>query len=97
MEENKEVKKEVKKLTYSQLEEAARQLSSQMDNIIKENQQLKMLIQKQQLENLFAELNFRFKVLTNSEHFPKEFVQRVTNEIVEVMTPKLMEEEAKEE
>ena len=36
-----EKEKEVKKLSYEQLEGAAKQLSAQLDAVVKENQQLK--------------------------------------------------------
>ena len=89
-----EKKKENKKLTPEQLEEVTRQLSAQFDTVVKENQQLKTFVQKLQLDNLFAELNFRFKVLENSSCFKQEFVNRIVSEIEDIMTPK---EEDKEE
>ena len=88
--------KEVKKLSYEQLEGAAKQLSAQIDTLVKDNQQLKMLVQKLQLDNLFAELNFRFKVLEHVEVFPREFVDRIVSEIQDIMTPKLTEKEEEE-
>lgn len=90
-----EKKEQSKKLTYEQLEAAARQLSGQLDNVMKENQQLKMVAQKMQLDNLFAELNFRFKVLEHKDSFDETFVNRIVNEIELIMTVK--EEENKEE
>lgn len=88
-----EKEKEVKKLTYEQLEGVAKQLSAQLDAVAKENQQLKMLAQKLQLDNLFAELNFRFKVLERPDMFPDEFVNRIVSEIQDIMTAKEQEEE----
>ena len=85
---------ENKKLTPEQLEEVTRQLSAQFDAVVKENQQLKTIVQKLQLDNLFAELNFRFKVLENASCFKQEFVDRIISEIEDIMTPK---EEDKEE
>lgn len=90
-----EKKEQSKKLTYEQLEAAARQLSGQLDNVMKENQQLKMVAQKMQLDNLFAELNFRFKVLEHKDSFDEAFINRIVNEIELIMTVK--EEENKEE
>lgn len=91
-----EKEKEVKKLSYEQLEGAAKQLSAQLDAIVKENQQLKAFAQKLQLDNLFAELNFRFKVLEHAEAFPEEFIDKIVGEIQDIMTPKAAEEEEKE-
>ena len=89
-----EKKRENKKLTPEQLEEVTRQLSAQFDAVVKENQQLKTIVQKLQLDNLFAELNFRFKVLENASCFKQEFVERITSEIEDIMTAK---EENKDE
>lgn len=88
-----EKEKEVKKLTYEQLEGVAKQLSAQLDAVAKENQQLKVLAQKLQLDNMFAELNFRFKVLEYNTMFPKEFVDRIVSEVQDIMTVKAEEEE----
>lgn len=90
-----EKKEQNKKLSYEQLELAARQLSGQLDTVAKENQQLKTVMQKMQLDNLFAELNFRFKVLEHKDSFREEFVARIVNEIELIMTVK--EEEKEEE
>lgn len=90
-----EKKVQNKKLTYEQLEAAARQLSGQLDNVVKENQQMKTMMQKMQLDNLFAELNFRFKVLEHKDSFNKEFTDRIIQEIELIMTVK--EEEKEEE
>ena len=90
-----EKKEQNKKLSYEQLEVAARQLSGQLDNVVKENQQLKTVMQKMQLDNLFAELNFRFKVLEHKDSFNEEFVTRIIKEIELIMTVK--EEAEKEE
>lgn len=90
-----EKKVQNKKLTYEQLEAAARQLSGQLDNVVKENQQMKTMLQKMQLDNLFAELNFRFKVLEHKDSFNKEFTDRIIQEIELIMTVK--EEEKEEE
>lgn len=90
-----EKKEQNKKLSYEQLEVAARQLSGQLDSVVKENQQLKTVMQKMQLDNLFAELNFRFKVLEHKDSFNEEFVARIIKEIELIMTVK--EEAEKEE
>lgn len=93
MEEKEE--KSNKKLSYEQLENAARQLSAQFDAVVKENQQLRSVTQKLQLDNLFTELNFRFKVLEFRDAFDEDFVDKVVNEIKSIMTIKEEEEEEK--
>lgn len=90
-----EKKEQNKKLTYEQLEDATRQMSVQFDSVVRENQQLKGLVQKLQLDNMFTELNFRFKVLDHAELFNDEFVDRILGEIEDIMTIK--EEEVKDE
>lgn len=93
MEEKEE--KSNKKLSYEQLENAARQLSAQFDTVVKENQQLRSVTQKIQLDNLFTELNFRFKVLEFRDAFDEDFVDKIVNEIKSIMTIKEEEEEEK--
>lgn len=88
MEENKEVKREARKLTYEELENAARQISMQMDNLVKENRQLKIAVQQLQLSNMYTELGFKFKVLENTKMFNEEFVEKCISDIEETMSPK---------
>ena len=88
--ENKAEKKPTK-LTYEQLEEAARQISQQAENIFKENQQLKVALQQASLSNLFKELEFRFKVLEYADMFDHSFVNDCIKNIEDTMTPKVEE------
>lgn len=81
------------KLTYEQLEEAARQISQQAEAIFKENQQLKNALQQASVANLYRELDFRFKVLENADMFSTKFLDMCIRNIEETMTPKPEEKE----
>lgn len=87
MEENKEIKKEHKKLSYEELENAARQISVQLDSMAKENHQLKLALQQSSLSNMYTELNFKFKVIEYMKAFSPEFVKMCIDSIEEIMTP----------
>ena len=96
MEEKKEKTNEQPKpakLTYEQLEEAARQISQQAEAIFKENQQLKAALQQASVANLYRELDFRFKVLENADMFSSKFLDMCIKNIEETMTPKPEEKE----
>jgi len=89
---SKEEKQEIKKLSYEQLEGVARQMSAQLDYITKENQQLKTILQQERLDNMFAELKFKFKVLEFANFFKPAFVESIVKNIEEIMTPSESEE-----
>ena len=95
MEEKKETKKEVKKLSYEELENAAKQITAQVQNLAKENQQLKMALQQASISNMYTELNFKFKVVEFANAFTPEFVDMCVKSIEETMTPE--EEETTED
>ena len=76
----------VKKLSYEELENAARQLSVQIDALVKENNKLRMATNQLQLNNLYTELNFRFKVIELQDSFDPEFVENCVREIEKTMT-----------
>jgi hypothetical protein len=98
MEENKNKKERVnKKLSYDELETAAKQISAQLDALARENNQLRIALQKAQLGNLYTELEFKFKVVQNAEMFSSEFVERCIKNIEEIMTPEPEETEEKED
>lgn len=99
MEENKKTteKKANRKLSYEELETAARQISAQLDALARENNQLRIALQKAQLGNLYTELEFKFKVVQNAEMFSSEFVERCIKSIEEIMTPEPEEEKDKED
>ena len=98
MEENKNKKEKVNhKLSYDELETAAKQISAQLDALARENNQLRIALQKAQLGNLYTELEFKFKVVQNAEMFSTEFVERCIKNIEEIMTPEPEETEEKED
>ena len=96
MEENKKQQKS-KKLSYEELENAAKQISAQLDSMARENAQLRELIKKEQFGNMLAELEFRFKVLNYSNLFSEEFVKNCVAIIEDVLTPPKENEDKKEE
>ena len=87
MEENKE-NKEVKKLSYEQLEQIANQYSEQA-------RQLYLKLQEVNMTNMFKRMDYLFKVVENNKVFSSNFVEKCTNELEELM--KLPEETKEEE
>lgn len=93
MEENKktenkvEDKKNSKKLSYEELENAANQIMMQYDVLRKENTNLKEKLQQLQLNDIYTELNFRFRVIENAKAFDSNFVEYCVNSIQEIMLP----------
>ena len=79
---------EVKKLSYEELETAANQIAVQFDALRKENINLKNQLQQLQLNDVYTELNFRFKVIENRAAFDPNFVDYCVNSIQEIMIPK---------
>lgn len=87
MEENQKEQK----LSYSQLENIAHQLSEQV-------RQLHRKLQESNFNNTFKRLDYLFKVVENEIHFPEEFRDTCINEIQELMTiPEDNKEEEKED
>ena len=85
MEENKK-----KELSYEELKSVAGQLSQQ-------NQQLNMMLQQANMTNMFKRMDYLFKVLELKDCFDSEFVITCSDEIKELMTPLVEnEEEGKE-
>lgn len=105
MEENKkEVKKEatkttnkaIKKLSYEELENVAKQISAQAEAIAKENQQLKAAIQQIQLDNVYKELELKFKALEYGDFFSPNFIDTCIHSIEDIMTPAEDKEESED-
>lgn len=91
--EEKEIKKEVKKLSYEELENAAKQITAQAQSVARENQQLRAALQQATMSNMYTELNFKFKVVEFASAFTPEFVDRCVKSIEETMTPPPEEKE----
>ena len=85
MEENKK-----KELSYEELKNVAGQLSQQ-------NQQLNMMLQQANMTNIFKRMDYLFKVLELKDCFDSEFVITCSDEIKELMTPPVENEEEKKE
>lgn len=94
--EEKEIKKEVKKLSYEELENAAKQITAQAQSVARENQQLRAALQQATMSNMYTELNFKFKVVEFAGAFTPEFVDRCVKSIEETMTPPPEEKEEEE-
>lgn len=94
--EEKEIKKEVKKLSYEELENVAKQITAQAQSVARENQQLRAALQQATMSNMYTELNFKFKVVEFASAFTPEFVDRCVKSIEETMTPPPEEKEEEE-
>lgn len=83
MEENKtktvEMKSEQKKLSYEELNDIARQLSQQ-------NQQLYAQLQRANMNNAIKRMDYLFKVIENGAMFNPEFLDNCISEIEESLT-----------
>lgn len=77
MEENKEVKK----LSYEELEKLANNLYAKCNELSTE-------LQNSNMQNAFLRLDLLFKVVENKSAFSKEFVERCVSEIETMMTIK---------
>ena len=71
--------KEVKKLSYEELEKVALELNGQCQKLYKELQETNMV-------NVFKRLDYLFKVVENINEFPQEFAKRCIEEITNIMT-----------
>ena len=71
--------KEVKKLSYEELEKVAHELNNQCQTLYKELQNANML-------NTFKRLDYLFKVVENINEFPQEFAKYCIEEVVNIMS-----------
>lgn len=71
---------EKKKLSYEELENIARQLGSQCEQLYSKYKEL-------DLSNFFKRLDYLFKVVENKHSLAPDFVEKCAKEIVEMMTP----------
>ena len=83
-----------KRLSYEELNNAAHQISAQAKALYDENITLKKKLQTYNFNAYFTQLNFKFKIVEMSDKFPKDFVDKITAEIMEDMD---MSEPTKEE
>ena len=86
-----------KQMSYEELRRAAGQLAQQnkalMNQIEQDREQYREQIQR--LNNVEIRLHYLFEVLDKGNYFNNDFIDKVVDEIVDIMTIK--EEETKEE
>ena len=70
-----------KKLSYTELENAAKQIAAQLDAVIKENRNLKMTINRVSVQNAYVELDLMIKLLPYKDMFHKEFMDSIIERI----------------
>ena len=89
---------EKKKLSYEELEAYTQQTASAAEQILRENQKLKQALGEMRMQMNYSDINLAFKVLEHKNMFPDDFVLKVVNKLVAVLTPTELEvEEAKKE
>lgn len=81
-----EEKKTPKKLSYTELENAAKQIAAQADAVFKENKQLRAAVQNLSRQNVYAELELMFKVVEHKDVFSEDFVKSIISQIEKEMT-----------
>lgn len=88
---NMENKGSGKKLSYTELENAAKQIAAQLDAVLKENRNLKMTLNRVSVQNAYVELDLMIKLLPYKDMFHKEFmdsvVAQIENDITAINTP----------
>lgn len=70
-----------KKLSYTELENAAKQIAAQLDAVIKENRNLKVTISRINVQNAYVELDLMIKLLPYKDMFHKEFMDSIIERI----------------
>ena len=93
MAEVKEEKKEVKKLSYEQLEAYASQIVEKAKELYAENQRLKEVLYNQNLK----EVELAIKCLDHADMFSIEFINAVVERVETIMNPRPVEEEREED
>ena len=70
-----------KKLSYTELENAAKQIAAQLDAVIKENRNLKVTLNRVSAQNAYVELDLMIKLLPYRDMFHKEFMDSIVERI----------------
>lgn len=80
-----------KKLSYTELENAAKQIAAQLDAVIKENRNLKVTLNRVSAQNAYVKLDLMIKLLPYKDMFHKEFmdsvIAQIENDITAINTP----------
>lgn len=86
---------EKEKLTYEQLEAYAEQTVANAKRIYKENEILVKEVENLKNQRNYTEISLAFKALDHKDCFSKEFIDKITKRLEEVLTP--MDDEPQEE
>lgn len=70
-----------KKLSCTELENAAKQIAAQLDAVIKENRNLKVTLNRVNVQNAYVELDLMIKLLPYKDMFHKEFMDSIIERI----------------
>lgn len=78
--------KELKKLSYSELENAAQQLSIQVKQLETRNNQLLEVINQNNVQNILKRLEWLWNIMhTDNTYLTEEFKQRCAKEFMDIM------------
>lgn len=78
------------KMSYEELEKIAH-------NLFNQNREMAKRLQELETNNIFVRLNYLFKVIENSHAFDTKFMSDCIQEIKELMTIKVEEENTKDD
>lgn len=86
--------KEVKKLSYEELERALQQISAQFENAKSKNAQLVEMINQYNTNQLMERLNWLWNVINSTTEFlNNDFKTKCAKEFMELMIPETPSEE----
>ena len=88
---------EKKKLSYEELEAYAQQTINQAKSLYEENLKLKRTLEEARVQINYADINYAFKVLEFRQLFPEDFVTKVVNKLVVILTPSEDSEDSEED
>lgn len=75
-----------KKLSYTELENVAKQIAAQLDAVLKENKNLKVTLDRVSTQNVYVELDLMIKLLAYRDMFHKKFIDSIIAQIETDMT-----------
>lgn len=82
------MEQEVKKLSYEELEKAAQQLSVQVEQLQKRNNDLVEVLNQTNFANTLKRLEWLWLIITTKDStLPKKFVDACIEEFMMIMTP----------
>lgn len=82
------MEQEVKKLSYEELEKTVQQLSVQVENLQKRNNDLVDVLNQTNFANTLKRLEWLWLIITTKDsNLPKNFVDECTREFMMIMTP----------